>query len=73
MHATAGDRGHIDDAALAQLELFELVAVGTRWGQTRYNFRQGDLDESRIGFAVILDADDPGNRVAPAEIGAYGW
>jgi hypothetical protein len=61
------------DQSSGRFTAFELLAVGTRWGQTRYNFRQGDLDESRIGFAVILDADDPGNRVAPAEIGAYGW
>ncbi len=61
------------DRASGRFTAFELVAVGTRWGQTRYNFRQGDLDESPIGFALILDPEDPGNRVAPAEIGAYGW
>lgn len=52
---------------------FELAARGTRWGQTRYNFRQDDLDETPIGFAIILDEKDPGRRVAPAEFGAYGW
>ena len=52
---------------------FELAAVGTRWGRTRYNFRQDDVDETPIAFAIVFDADDPGNRVAPAEMGAYGW
>ena len=52
---------------------FELIAAGTRWGRTRYNFREDDLDESPIAFAIILDSDDPGRRVAPAELGAYGW
>lgn len=52
---------------------FELAAAGTRWGRTRFNFRQDDLDETPIGFAIVLDAEDPGRKVAPAEIGAYGW
>ena len=52
---------------------FSLAAVGSRWGRTRYNFRQDDVDEAPIGFAIILDEEDPGRRVAPAEMGAYGW
>lgn len=52
---------------------FSLVAAGSRWGQTRYNFRQGDLDETAIAFAIVLDRDDPGTQVAPAEVRAYGW
>ncbi|MDJ0974938.1 MAG: hypothetical protein QNJ98_10800 [Planctomycetota bacterium] len=52
---------------------FELAAEGTRWGRTRYNFRQDDVDEAPIGFAIVLDENDPGRRVAPAEVWHYGW
>lgn len=52
---------------------FELAAVGTRWGRTRYNFRHDDMDETPIGFAIVYDAEDPGRKVAPAEMGSYGW
>ena len=52
---------------------FEMTAVGTRWGQTRFNFRQDDVDETPIGFAITFDAEDPGNKVAPAEFSGYGW
>ncbi len=61
------------DTKTRRFVTFELTAVGTRWGQTRYNFRHDDLDETPIGFAIVFDANDPGNRVAPAEMGAYGW
>jgi hypothetical protein len=61
------------DPQTGRFTRFELVAVGTRWGRTRYNFRQDDLDESPIGFAVVFDPADPGNRVAPALFSAYGW
>ena len=52
---------------------FELVAAGTRFGQTRYNFRHGDLDEAPIAFVIRFDPEDEGRRVAPAEMGAYSW
>lgn len=52
---------------------FRLAAVGSRFGRTRYNFREEDVDERPIAFAIIFDPDDPGRRVAPAEMGAYGW
>ncbi len=52
---------------------FELVAAGTRWGRTRYNFRQDDDREAPIAFAIVLDPKDLSRRVAPAELGAYGW
>lgn len=68
MHGTA-----VFDRKAKRFVSFELVAVGSRWGRTRYNFRQDDLDETPIGFVIRLDAEDPGNRVAPAEFGAYGW
>lgn len=52
---------------------FELVAAGTRWGRTRFNFRQGDDAEAPIAWAVVLDREDPARRVAPAELGRYDW
>jgi hypothetical protein len=61
------------DRTSGRFTKFRLAAVGTRWGRTQYNFRQDDLDESPIGFAIVLDPEDPGTRVAPAELGAYGW
>ena len=61
------------DRKTGRFTSFELAAVGTRWGQTRYNFRQDDLDEAPIAFAIVLDEDDEGRRVAPAEMGSYGW
>ena len=61
------------DRSEARFVSFELSAVGTRWGRTRYNFRQDDADEAPIGFAVVLDERDPGRRVAPAEFHHYGW
>lgn len=61
------------DVAKARFVRFEIAAAGTRFGQTRFNFRQDDLDETPIGFVIVLDEDDPGRRVAPAEMNAYGW
>ena len=61
------------DRGTGRFTRFELAAVGTRWGRTRYNFRDGDVDERAIAFAIIYDAEDPGRRVAPAEMGSYGW
>ena len=61
------------DRTTGRFTRFRLAAVGTRWGRTRFNFRQEDVDEAPIAFAIVLDEDDPGRRVAPAEIGAYGW
>ena len=51
---------------------FELVAVGERWGATRYNFRT-DLDRSPFGFASVLAGDKPIHHVAPAFVDNYGW
>jgi hypothetical protein len=50
---------------------FELVAVGRRWGQTQFNFRQDDVDPAPIGWVLTLAPD--GERVPPAALGAYGW
>lgn len=50
---------------------FELVAVGRRWGQTQFNFRQDDVDPAGIGWVFTLAPE--GERVPPAALGAYGW
>jgi hypothetical protein len=52
---------------------FEMLAIGTRWGMTRFNFREQDQKISPIGFALVLAEDKPSNRVAPAHVFAYGW
>ncbi|MDF1838228.1 MAG: hypothetical protein P1V35_10190 [Planctomycetota bacterium] len=49
---------------------FELVALGTRWGETQYNARSGQA-QSRLGMALVLDDKAP--RVAPANHWIYGW
>jgi hypothetical protein len=45
---------------------FELVAVGTRWGGTRFNFRRDDLGQGPMGVLFTLAGDRPEERVAPA-------
>jgi hypothetical protein len=45
---------------------FRIVAQGTRWGGTRFNFRQDDLGRAPIGFVVDLASDKPADTVAPA-------
>ena len=49
---------------------FDLVALGRRWGQTRFNDRQRDLEESPVGFVMELASDDA-PRIPPAFIYAY--
>ena len=61
------------DVGKGSFVTFQLAASGTRWGRTRYNFRQDDVNEAKIAFAIVFDGDDPGRKVAPAEMGAYGW
>jgi hypothetical protein len=54
------------DAKTGRFLTFELVAVGTRWGATQFNFRRGDLDPAPLGILFTLAGDGPGERVAPA-------
>lgn len=49
---------------------FQLVALGRRWGETKYNARSGQ-GQSKLGIALILDPNAP--RVAPANHWVYGW
>jgi hypothetical protein len=56
------------DRAKGRFLTFELVAVGSRWGGTRYNGRRGDADAAPIGILFTLAGDGPCERVAPAFI-----
>ena len=49
---------------------FELVAIGSRWGYTRFNGRRRDTKEGRVGFVFQL-ADPNTPRIAPAFIFQY--
>ncbi len=49
---------------------FELVAVGKRWGYTRFNGRHRDATESPVGFVFQL-ATEQTPRIAPAFIDRY--
>ncbi|MDA1265997.1 MAG: hypothetical protein O2816_13030 [Planctomycetota bacterium] len=49
---------------------FELVALGERWGGTKYNRRDDDLAPTGIGYALVLAGDE---QVAPAFVWEYGW
>ncbi len=53
---------------------FELVALGRRWGYTRFNGRRGDDETGPLGFVFRL-ADPKAPRIAPAAIARYeaGW
>ena len=64
-------RGHASwDRAAARFRAFELLAIGERFGASRFNERRDDLDRSRIGFAFRLaPAGHP--RVAPAFWSSY--
>jgi len=61
------------DPAKEKFTAFELVASGTRWGMTRFNFRETDRKPGPIGFVLTLAADAPQERAAPAFFGQYRW
>jgi hypothetical protein len=52
---------------------FEVVAVGTRWGGTQFNFRQNDLAPSPFGAVLSLAGKSRVERVAPEHFQDYGW
>ncbi|MBI2923516.1 MAG: hypothetical protein HYY18_20870 [Planctomycetes bacterium] len=56
-----------------KFETLEIVSVGTRWGGTRYNFRNGDLEEAPLGYVLTLAGPGPEDRMTPAAIWQYGW
>lgn len=61
------------DPQKGRFTAFELVAVGTRWGASRFNFREDDRKVAPIGFVLSMAADKPAERVPPAFIFSYGW
>ncbi|MBI5431251.1 MAG: hypothetical protein HZA52_00285 [Planctomycetes bacterium] len=52
---------------------FELAAVGTRFGGSQFNGRDGDLEPAPMGVWFELASDAPAERVAPALVWEYGW
>ncbi len=61
------------DTKANRVTAFELLAVGVRWGATRYNARADDQEPAPIGVAFTLAGDAPADHVAPATIWGYGW
>jgi len=62
------------DVSLARFIKFEAVAMGTRWGGTRFNGRYDDPGPSPLGWAFVLAGNTPADRIAPAHLwDAYGW
>lgn len=61
------------DTESRRFTAFDLVAVGTRFGTTRFNQRHDDRAAAPIGFHLHLAVDHPTARVAPAEFWEYGW
>lgn len=49
---------------------FEAIALGKRWGYTRFNGRQRDADEGPLGYVIQL-RDSDSYRIAPASIWSY--
>lgn len=58
------------DLATKKFTEFEVVALGRRWGYTRFNGRRGDDETGPLGFVLQL-ADPTGYRIAPAAISRY--
>lgn len=52
---------------------FELVMGGERWGRTEYNAREDDTERAPIGYAMKIAEDKATEKVAPSQLGAYGW
>ncbi len=59
------------DLQAQRFVVFELVAIGKRWGGTQYNGRRDDLPAAPIGFAFTLAGQTAADRVAPAFWWAY--
>ena len=49
---------------------FEMVALGRRWGQTRFNGRRRDPESGPLGYVFRLAAPDA-HRIAPTQIYDY--
>lgn len=53
------------DSADGVFTQFDVVATGSRWGATMYNFRAEDLGPAPIGFAFELLPPTPANLTPP--------
>ncbi len=62
----------VADLAGGRITELELVAVGHRWGRTRFNGRRRESGPSPVGFAITLASKTPAARVAPAFFHRYG-
>jgi hypothetical protein len=52
---------------------FEVVAVGTRWGGTRYNCRSDDLAPAPFGAVLSLAGKSRAECIAPEHFRGYEW
>jgi hypothetical protein len=64
----------IFDTKLERFTAFEMIALGIRWGGTRFNGRHDDPGPSPIGWLFTLAGDSAADRIAPAHLwDAYDW
>jgi hypothetical protein len=61
------------DLKAGRFTTFELVAVGSRWGQGNCNLRHDDAGPAPMGVVLTLAGDTPADRIPPAHVGKYGW
>lgn len=61
------------DTKTQRFREFRMVALGERWGRTRYNSRSSSSRRTRVGFALRIAPKT--YRVAPAFVDVYnaGW
>jgi hypothetical protein len=57
----------LDEARFVE---FEMLALGRRWGYTRFNGRRRDGESGPLGYVFRL-RDPDSYRIAPAQIGSY--
>ena len=63
--------GHAEfDLEGGAFKAFEIVALGKRWGKTRFNDRRRQLDATPIGFAFEM-ADENATPIIPGIIWSY--
>lgn len=61
------------DRKAERFTAFELVAVGTRWGQGNCNLRHDDPGPAPMGVVLTLAGHSPADRIPPAHVGRYRW
>jgi hypothetical protein len=59
--------GHLTyDLAEKSFTRFDVVAVGTRWGGTTFNFRQEDVEPAGMGMTMTIAGSHERDRTPPA-------